>query len=206
MLRFPAAAEFMALSSEHAQTGVDSVVLQRRKHLNPLGKPAPVVLFRMDEKGGRFHFVRVFQGGVLPKFVDIGPGRGAILVGDKIVTDIGRAKLRHPVRNAPLGDSRAKSVGMADDPVGHISAVRSSCHTQTRRVNEGIPLKNRVREGHEIVKVDCAVFAPDVGKVVSESFTAPGIAVEYGISFVREPLHLVDEVLPVGGFRTAMDH
>ena len=59
----------------------------------------------------------------------------ALLVRSEGHADIGNTVERNPVGDAALGRPRPQSASMADDPVGHESAVAAAGYADTLRVD-----------------------------------------------------------------------
>ena len=116
----------------------------------------------MDEERGRFDFIGVFHRAVLPELLRVRPeGRAALILGE-VGADIGYAVKARPVRYGALAGAGAEAVGVADDPVGHKSAVGAAGLEEVIAVHLRVSGERRVAEGHEIVEIHRAVFAADV--------------------------------------------
>src|SRR5699024_257374 len=98
------------------------------------------------------------------------------LLGVEGIAYAGVAEIAYGVAEGALGDGCGKAVGVADDPVGHVSAVGAAENAQLLVVDLGIRLADMVCELHEVVKVHRAVFVSQIGKDSAPAVGASGVA------------------------------
>ena len=60
------------------------------------------------------------------------------------------------------GDGRGEAVRLADDPVGHIAAIRAAADAQAGGVDRPCPLDYLIERGHEIDEILAAPVADDL--------------------------------------------
>ena len=94
---------------------------------------------------------------------------------------------------------------MADNPVGHESAIAAAGNAEPFRVNVRIFSEHFVGKFHDIIVINGAVFAVYIAKFVAAAVAAPGIAVEHEVTCVGPHLHFM--VIDIAKYRTwaAMD-
>ena len=85
---------------------------------------------------------------------------------------------------------------MAHDPVGHETAVGTAGDTYPVGISIGVLRQGVVQEVHQILIVDGAVLAADVGEGLALAVTTSGVAEDDKIAVVGPHLHLV--VVDVG--------
>ena len=93
---------------------------------------------------------------------------------------------------------------MADDPVGHKSAVGAAGLEEVIAVHLRVSGERRVAEGHEIVEIHRAVFAADVHERAAP-VAARGVAENDEVAPARPVLHFMVKHRAVHGFRAAVD-
>ncbi|MNP65767.1 hypothetical protein D3C76_1613910 [compost metagenome] len=99
------------------------------------------------------------------------------MIHGEIISDIGGTAHRDPIGDGALRDGGGKTLRMPDDPVRHEPAVTAAGNAQPLRVDRGIGRQSPIGEFHQIVVIDRAITAANIGKIVPATIPAPRIAV-----------------------------
>src|SRR5262249_19836286 len=108
--------------------------------------------------------------------------------------------------DAAQRDGGFEHIGVTHYPVGHVSAIASTGHAQTRAVDPRVLLQNDLDSVHNIGVVLAAPFAHDAAlELLAITGRAPRIAEEDRPAASRVHLKLVEPVHSVGAGRTSVD-
>ena len=141
----------------------------------------------MNKECGRLNPVSIGQGRRLPKPFRMIPHSSQLLVRHIIISNIREQIVPNIVGDTPLRH------GVADDPIGHKTAVRAAAYPYPASVQIRIAPYCLIRKVHEVVKVHRTIFPLEIRKGVALAAAAPGIAVAHEISPGRPKLHLMVE-------------
>lgn len=174
-------------------------------HMDRFQFPAAIVLLTVEEQCGRGHMIGIAKRGLLPLEIPILPVGSAGLPLGEVVADVRRALHPGPVCDGPLGAGCLEPVRVADDPVGHETAIGPAANAQTGGIDVRPAGQGSVQESHDILIVDGPEPALDIGKVISTALASPGVAEQNEVSGSRQDLHLVKEHRAVAQAGPAMD-
>lgn len=128
----------------------------------------------MDEHGRSLYPVCVSHRRTLPQLLGSRPRRlSSVFIDVKGKSDLAAAKITEPVGEAPLAYSSREPVRVADDPVGHPTAVAAAGDTDPGRIDGRILFTYVIHKLHEILEVDGAVFFSQVRELVAAAVAAP---------------------------------
>ena len=109
------------------------------------------------------------------------------------------------IGDASLGGTAAKTVRMADDPVGHKAAIGTTGYTHALFVNLWIAGDAFVRKLHNIFVINGTVLSDYIGKHIVPALAASGITVDNKIAMVSPVLQLMVKNWAIGALRAAMN-
>ena len=92
---------------------------------------------------------------------------------------------------------------MTCKPVHHEPAVASACSADFCRIHR-VPCEYFVCKVHQILKVDRAVFAPDIRKGIPAPIRADDIRKEHDVSMRCPYLHFMEEAFSIGTSGTSV--
>ena len=121
--RFAGARKFVAFAGETHETHGFVQHFQRGVQLFGLFHRTAVIVVGVDNQQWRIDLVHIANRRAFDETIQISPRFAAKLVLAEVWANVGGAKETAQVGNAALGVGGGETVGVADDPVGHIAAV-----------------------------------------------------------------------------------
>ena len=202
----PAAArKVMRLLGESHQLRGLAEQAQRTEQLFGLRhRAAKIHLARGKQQRGA-HVLHVADRRAAPQLVEVRPGRRAELE-HAPQHDVVLRVLAHEVGDRPHRDRSREAVGLTDDPVGHVTAIRAAADAQPLAVDVAGAFDGLVQRAHEVDVVLARPVAHDVAaKPLAIAVGAAWVHVEDDKAHARQDLELVEEGPSVLGVRAAVD-
>src|ERR671922_145101 len=126
--------------------------------------------------------------------------------------DVARAVLRDEAVHRPLRAGSRETVGMSDDPRGHVAAVRAAHHADALGIAEVEAAERLVEYGHDVLVVDRAPPGAALDgpanrppPVFAVAGRAARVRVEDDVACACVDLELVEELVSVLRERPAVD-
>ena len=177
---------------------------QGPEHLLGLGDRAAQVHLATRQQERSLHVVDVPDRRLLPQLVHVRPRRRTQL---ELAPqhDVVLRVLAHQVGERAHRDSRPEAVCLADDPVGHESAVGPTADAKPALVDKACALDQLVERRHQVDVVLASPVANDcLAEDLAVSVGSTGVDVEDQEAHAGEDLKLVEERPAVFRVRAAV--
>lgn len=150
MLRLDGASEVVILSRKENYLGRHAEMLERAKPLLALLDRHAKVVVRMQNQSRRLHVLRVLERRTVPEQFKLLKDVAAEITLVPI-SSIARAVVADEVRNAAKRHRGSEHISMADDPIGHKSAVASAGHAKPVAIDPRILLQDGFDAAHYVL-------------------------------------------------------
>src|SRR5271166_5036831 len=209
MFWFAGARQVVVFAGEDYELTRYAVVLERAEPLLALLDGDAVVVVGVEHQSRSLDLARVLERAGVPVLIEVVEER-AVEIFFVAVGAVARAVVADEVGDAAQGDGSDEAIGVADDPVGHESAVAAAGDAHAVLVDPGILLERGIDAGHDVLVIHAAPVVLDAAlEFLAVAGGSARIAEEDRVAFSGVDLEFVvpiDAVLSGGAAVDAQDH